>query len=87
MFVVREGGGRREEIDGQEDRASHGWQHRLLIKIIQTLLPSNRAEQSSPGAEMKSKYFQMKMTNLQDNDVSERLKISSQTLIVLRPVH
>ena len=34
MFVVRERRREEEEIDGQEDRASHGWQHTLLIKII-----------------------------------------------------
>ena len=83
-LLWEEGGGRL--MDGRTG-PRHGWQLKLLIKIIQTLLPSNRAEQSSAGAEMKSKYFQMKMTNLQDNDVSERLKISSQTLIVLRSVH
>lgn len=80
-----EGGG--GEIDGQEDRRTgprQGWQLKLLIKIIQTLLRSNNAQQQRWDL---ARYFQMKMTNLRDNDVSERLKISSQTLIVLRPVH
>ena len=36
---------------------------------------------------MKCKYFHLKMIKLQDNDVSEHFKISSQALIVLRSVH